>query len=472
MVTSAMLPRNLVSREVLYIAEWKNMVYKNFRINVIFRILLITISLAGLIYFVLITGQYLRSIYIFVFIVLAIVEFIWYVDRTNRDFASFLLGILQNDFSVRFNEQGKGKSFKELYSSFNKITDKFKLISTQKELQHQYLQLLVDHISVGILSFDEHGNVHLMNNALKKFLDKPHLNNIDGLEVVDKQLLNAIKEIKPGENKLLKFKTKSEILEFAIQAEEFKLEHDFYKLISLQNIKGQLEESEMIAWQKLIRILTHEIMNSVAPITSLTSTLHQIVLKKKEKKEALDEEVTEKIDQGLLAIINRSQGLMNFTEAYRNLTKIPPPNFEKFKIIELIERINILFKSKLTEAGINFQIKANNESLEILADPELLSQVIINLIKNASEALRETTDPKIVLTIKKASEEKTMIGVSDNGPGIPPDTLDKIFVPFFTTKDQGSGIGLSLSKQIIQRHKGNLSVQSVEGKGTSFTILI
>lgn len=438
---------------------------KNFRYNIIIRILLITVLLALLIYFFIVAEKYLRSIYFLIFLVMAVIEFIWYVDRTNRDFAAFLLALLQNDFTTTFSETARGKSFNELHGAFNQITKKFKTISSEKEVQHIYLEALVQHVKVGILSYDEQEKVHLMNNALKNLLQKPQLLHLKGLENTDKNLVQAVRTIIPGENKLVKIKIDNNLLQLSLHASEFKLQEKYYKLVSFQDIKNELDANEMDAWQKLIRVLTHEIMNSVTPITSLSNTLYQIVEKEKEKG-PLGQETINKVMVGLDAVKTRSAGLQSFTEAYRNLTKVPPPRFADVNVKAALDRLETLLKPHLSE--IDFQISYTRPEIKVIADPELLDQVLINIIKNAIEALEETTHPHLHVLIEE--KEKVRIIISDNGPGIDEDKIDQIFIPFFTTKKTGSGIGLALSKQILRVHNGTINVESEKGKGTSFII--
>lgn len=449
----------------------KNMVYKNFRFNVIIRVLLIAIGIGSLLYFVIITEQYLRSIYIFIFIVLAIIEFIWYVDKTNRDFSSFLLAIMQDDFSTTFSEKRKGKSFTRLYGALNKITQKFKYISSEKEVQFLYLETLVEHVKVGLISFDGDGKIQLMNGAAKNLLNLPVLSNIKGLERIDKDLLKVILSIKSTENKLVKVTINHKLLQLAVHASEFKLKDTYYKLVSLQNIQNELEAHELEAWQKLIKVLTHEIMNSVTPITSLTATLQDILSKEKENIEDGNSWYSN-LSQGLDAIKNRSEGLQTFTEAYKNLTGIPLPCFKKININKLITRVQTLFSKTAEENQIKFTIEINTSKLEILVDEDLFGQVLINIVQNALHAVENISHPRVKIIVNDAPNQRISFTIEDNGAGIEKDKLDKIFIPFFTTKKGGSGIGLALSRQIIQMHNGNISVISKPGEGAAFNIIV
>ncbi len=435
---------------------------KNFRLSVLIRILLISALITLLVYFLLVDVRYLRSVYIIFFLVIAIIEFIWYVDKTNRDFTSFLLSLLQDDFTTTFSEKGKGKSFKNLYGSLNRITRKFEQISSAKEVQHLYLEALVEHLRVGIISFDKNGKIQMMNQALQKMFNRPSVAFLNNLNSIDERLPQLLLEIKPKENRLLKIMVKDELLHLSIHASEFLLDKEYYKLISIQNIKNELDSNELDAWQKLIRVLTHEIMNSVTPITSLSGTLKQIV-----ENSPHDEETIDKVSQGLEAIELRSKGLQNFTDAYRKLTRIPTPTYSSLNIAKLFKRILILVEGQSKGIEIKLDIAAD---LEIMGDKDLLEQVFINLVKNAIEALENRNSA--VLRIKVWQDDQTHISISDNGSGIDNDKIDQIFIPFFTTKKEGSGIGLALSRQIIRLHNGSIGVTSVPGEGTTFTVSI
>jgi nitrogen fixation/metabolism regulation signal transduction histidine kinase len=392
---------------------------------------------------------------------------IWYIERINRDFNAFLLGLLQADFTATFNEQSKGKSFAHLYSTFNKINRKFRSISTEKEIQHLYLETMIEHVKTGIISFDPDGKVHLINDAFKGLLNKPFLQNIHGLESINMQLVDTLKDIKPNQKELLKISIKGNLLHLSIHATAFKLHDTEYKLVSFQDIKNELDAQELDAWQKLIRVLTHEIMNSVTPITSLTATLYDMVKSDLKNKDTLDISTMNNLMEGLNVILNRSNGLHRFTEAYRNLSRIPTPNFQQINIAENVRQVITLQEHNFKKVKINF--KSEKDDLNINADPELLQQVLINLIKNAAEALEKVESPVIDISISRKNNE-CLIMVNDNGHGIPVDVLDKIFIPFYTTKKDGSGIGLPLCKQIIQLHGGKLSVRTAIQDGTTFTI--
>jgi len=387
------------------------------------------------------------------------------VDQTNRDVASFLLGIKYDDFSVTFTGKHKGKSFGELYESFNEINKKFRDIQAEKEAQFQYLQTIVESVNVGLLCIDKEGEVLLMNKALKDLLQKPYLVNADAIGKIDEEFYEQLRKMETGDSELLKVNIDNRLLQLSVKANEFKLRGKYYKLLSMQNIQSELEEQELIAWKKLIRILTHEIMNSVTPIVSLTSAINDLM-----KVESPDPETLNDVRDAIRAIQKRSEGLLHFTETYRSLTKVPPPRFQTVNANTLLNNIHTLFTAELKEHNILLEKSLPQNEIYFQADPELLEQVLINLIKNAIDAVKEQEQPKISLTLMRTKENRTIIQVVDNGGGIEPEILDQIFIPFYTTKREGSGIGLSLSRQIIGMHKGTIGVQTALGEGTVFTI--
>lgn len=442
--------------------------FKNFRFLVILRMLVITISISIFAYCI-VHGLYLRSVYIGLAICILLVELIWYVDRFHRDFKNFLLSLLQRDFTTHFNEKGKGRTFNELYEALNKITELFKTISSEKEIQYRYLEMLVDHVRVGILSYDQNEKIQLVNNALKKLLHKTNLSHLKNLEAVDVKLAQIVRQINSGETKLINLEIDQNFMQLSIHASEFRLEGNYFKLVSMQNIKNELDAKEMEAWQKLIRVLTHEIMNSVSPITSLSETLHEIVATQQNHTEWSKQSVSN-LAQGLEAIKIRSEGLQHFTEAYRRLTHIPQPVFKKMNCKSLLSRIATLHQYEADEWGVSLLVEATDH--EVLADPELMEQVLINLVKNAMDAVRHINNARITLRAFQEAGGKSKIIISDNGAGIEKEMREKIFVPFFTTKKNGSGIGLALSKQILQLHNAQLQVTSELGAGTDFIITL
>jgi two-component system, NtrC family, nitrogen regulation sensor histidine kinase NtrY len=406
-------------------------------------------------------------------ILFQIFSLIKYVEKSNQNFVRFLEAIKYEDFSQSFSGKKLGKSFDELKISFNDVLYKFQKTRAEKEEHHRYLQTVVQHIGIGLVSFEADGEVQLVNTAAKRLLKVNVLKNIKTLKVTNPLLVNTLFKLNPGEKKLVKVESNGEVQQLVIYGTEFILREQKYTLVSLQNIQTELEEKEMEAWQNLIRVLTHEIMNSITPIASLASTVNNLLIDcQNDKKNCaqLEPETIEDISSAAQTIEKRSKGLLNFVESYRKLTRIPRPNFQIFTIFSLFNRIEQLMKSKIREGKISFYTDIDPESLELTADPEMVEQVLINLLLNAIYAVNTKQDGTIKLLAKMNPMGRVIIQVSDNGPGIIPSVVDKIFIPFFTTKQEGTGIGLSLSKQIMRLHRGNISVSSEPGVETVFTL--
>ncbi len=438
----------------------------NFRINIIVRITIILVVVAAIaISFT--QGYTMASLFLGALLAFSVSNLIYYVNQTNRDLANFIESVQYNDFTTTASALHKGESFGELYKSFNMVNRKFQEIRAEKEANHQFLQSIVEHIDIGLLCFNDQEEVILMNKALQRLIHKSYLINLQGLKQVDESLWSTVKHLRPGERELVKLTVDNKMKQLSIQCIELVLKGEHFRLVSFQNIQTELEQQELVAWQKLIRILTHEIMNSVAPISSLSSTISDVIA----VNPGLDEEGMKHIKNSVDVIKKRSEGLLGFTETYRTLTRIPPPNFERVEAQHLVEEICTLFKPELEKKGIQLDTSFPVQPVSFQADPSLLEQVLINVVKNAADAVSGGEAPKIRIKVQKVGA-KSQIIVADNGPGIPEEALDQIFVPFFTTKKEGSGIGLSLSRQIMRMHKGNIELHTVEGEGTVVTLTL
>lgn len=439
-----------------------------FKINILVRIILLSGTIFLLFYLHQFSELVTTTIILGILSIIQIYLLFKFVDRTNRDISKFLLSIKYSDFSQTFTDKSKSKSFNELYSSFNEVIDKFKKTRAEKEEHYRYLNTVTQHVGVGLLSFDEHGNVEFINNSAKQLLRIKYLKNISTLERIQSGLGNEFLNLKPGKRSIIKLDDENDILQLILHSTEFKMRGNLYKLVSLQNIHSELEDKEMDAWQKLIRVLTHEIMNSVTPISSLAATVNHLLSTVSENK--LSEEIISDINSATKTIQKRSEGLIHFVNDYRSLTKIPKPNFQLVELIEMFGRISELMDGNLKEHAISFTSKVVPPHLKLTCDPDLIEQVLINLILNSIHSLESTENPKIILYSGLDPRGKLLIKVIDNGQGLSEELQEKIFIPFFSTKKEGSGIGLSLSKQIIKSHGGTIGVRSKQNEETIFTI--
>ncbi|WP_233145492.1 sensor histidine kinase [Labilibacter marinus] len=404
-----------------------------------------------------------------------IFAFISYIDRTNRILNNFLESIRYSDFTRTFQVEGEGSSFEKLKKSFNEVIKDFQEVRAEKEENFYYLQTVIQHIGIALIAYQKDGKVELINNATKKLFQVRNLSNIQALSGFSQEMVEHLFNIKHGENTLIKVQEKDNLLQLIIYATEFKIHNRTITLVSIKNIQQELEEKEMESWQKLIRVLTHEIMNSITPISSLSSTVTMMIKDvtenlKEQGTNADDLETLDEVEGALKTIHKRTDGLLHFVNTYRNLTKIPNPNFSIFKVSHLLGNIKSLFEEEMRRKGIECEMNIEPESLELSADEHLIEQVIINLIKNAIHAIEGKEDGRIQLRAYLNSRGRIVIQVVDNGPGILPSVLERIFIPFFTTKPQGSGIGLSLSRQILRLHGGTINAFSEPDKETKFTL--
>jgi len=447
------------------------MVYKNFRINITIRIILFAITVILFFYF-LQSSTYITPLFISLVILLQIYSLIRYVDKTNRDLASFLESIRFSEFTRNFQVEGMGSSFNELNKAFNDVISDFQRVRAEKEEHFHYLQTVVQNIDVSILAFTGDGNIEMINKSAKKLFQQGSIKNISKLSELSQELVDTLHNIKPGENRLVKVQDDDDILQLAIYATEFKIKNKQVKLCTIKNIQNVLEGQETEAWQKLIRVLTHEIMNSITPISSLSSTLDIMLgeIRSNNGDRELTEESVNEIHQALQTINKRSNGLLHFVNTYRNLTRIPKPNFRIALVSELFHNIESLMGKELGKYNISLEVSIDPPGMEISMDDQLIEQVMINLIKNSIYALENKKEGQIRLKAFYNKRGRPTIQVHDNGSGILQEVIDKIFIPFFTTKQSGSGIGLSLSRQILKLHGGTISAQSVPEMETTFTL--
>jgi nitrogen fixation/metabolism regulation signal transduction histidine kinase len=445
------------------------MTFKKYEWRILLRVLLLFVTLSGA-SFILVKEWYVYLLIIIPVIIYQVVEFFRFQRKAHMELEQFVESVHYRDFSRYFDVKHAPAEVQTLRQGFNEINSTFKIISKEKETQYQYLQKILELVDTGILSYEEKtGEIVWMNESLKKMLQLPYLKTIYSLSKRDEVMANEIIALKPGENKIATAHLEKSSFKVLLSATAFQTDGKIYKLIAFQNVNEALDETEAKAWQKLLSVLTHEIMNSVAPISSLADTL----------KNRLQQSVTtlnndsgsvDDLEIGIETIKRRSEGLLKFAETYRNLNKITTLNLKKIYVRDIFETLLRLMQPTLEQKNIELETILKETDLILEADTNLLEQVLINLIVNAIEAVKDKEHPKIMLTAYVSNNRKTVIKVADNGNGMPAELIEKIFIPFFSTKKSGSGIGLSLCKQIMMLHKGNIQVQSVEGEGTAFLL--
>lgn len=352
---------------------------------------------------------------------------------------------------------------------FREIMSALERSRIEKENEHHYLRIVIDHVGIGLISFREDGHVELYNDAARRLFLIDHLKNIGQLSRVHSDLPSIMQRMRAGQQRLFKALVYGEMAVVSMKCSVFTLrEHDI-KLISFQNIVHEMEGEEIESWQKLIKVLTHEIVNSVTPVNSITSSIIRMLKKEVQASSGKNEILSQSLE-GLQAVAKRNNGLIDFINTYRNLTRIPKPVFEEVDINDIISEASIIMQVELEQKSISYEVVNEVGNIIFQIDRKLITQVIINLLKNASYSLRASTRKVVKLKVYTDEFHGRYISVTDTGCGIPEEELDKIFIPFFTTNEEGSGIGLSLARQIMRLHKGSISVKSEVGKGSTFVL--
>ncbi len=407
-------------------------------------------------------------------VVYNIVALIRYLNKINHKLENFFVAHLSGENATTHVPSGKHDEFYRLYGYFNQINQKLEKARLENEIRNNYFKTIVDQTSIGLISFTGDGNVEFINDAAKRIFKVFVVGKLKKLDTFKAGLSDFMLQLEPQRLQLVSVTVNGETIQLSIKKVDFKAGDKLLHLISLQNIKAELDQKEMESWQKLIRVLTHEIMNSITPITSLVNTISRIFRNRETGEIMKPSEITvqaiEKTVKGLDIVEGRGVGLVQFVNNYRDLTKLSNPQLQDVNVKSVLQDVQMLFVEQLRDQEVHVHI-ACHQSVYIQADRKLLEQVLINLLKNAIEACAVRKDGVIKLSAQ-SGPEKTIIEVEDNGRGIPPEVEENMFVPFFTTKEKGSGIGLSLSRQIIRMHGGSLDYYSVPGEKTIFTIKI
>jgi len=445
------------------------MIFNRYEWRLLLRVFLMFLALIAA-SFVIVSGKPLYLVIFIPLIVYAVIEMIRFQKKAQDEVNQFVESIHYRDFSRHFDVRRAPNELKPLRKGFNDINTTFKLISRERETQYHYLQKILELVDTGILSFEEEtGNISWINEAFKNLIGIPYLKTVHSLEKRDPALYHELTIVKPGDSKIITITRNQQLVKMLITASVMRSDDILYKLIAFQNVSEALDETESKAWSKLLNVMTHEIMNSVAPISSLADTLKNR-LQSPEITGAIQSSELEDLELGIDTIKRRSEGLLKFTESYRSLNKITKLDLNKILVRDLFENLASLMRPTLEKKNIELEIILRDPTLAIQADINLIEQVMINLLVNAIEAVKDREEPRLILSGELQNNSKTLVKVTDNGLGMPPELLDKIFIPFFSTRKTGSGIGLSLCKQIMLLHKGNIQVQSTEGKGSSFIL--
>jgi two-component system, NtrC family, nitrogen regulation sensor histidine kinase NtrY len=447
------------------------MIYKSFNLSVIIRLIVFGLAAAGL-GILMVQHNWLMAAPLMIIVLISMVTLLYFLNSVNRKVAFFFDSVTNDDTTLHYPEHIRTRSLRALHQSFNRLNKHIADIKLSNEYREKFFNEMLKSSATGLLAVDEKGYIEQINDSALAFMGLPHITHVELLKQKNSGLYEQMMHIIPGQSRTIRILQGNELNLLSLKVALLNFGTNRYRLYSISDIRAELEENELDSWQKLIRVMTHEIMNSVAPITSLSNTLSRIFIKNNNPIPSA--EVTDKhianIVHGLEVIENTGKGLMRFVEDYRKLTKIPNPVFKPIHISDWLESIRLLMHPHLEENEISLRVIRKSACEEFPGDEKLLNQVMINLLNNAIDALNSTENKKIAITVTENSMGRLKILISDNGKGIPPEEMEKIFIPFYTTKENGSGIGLSLSRKIMRLHKGSLSASSQQGKQTTFVL--
>ncbi len=447
------------------------MVSKNIYLQLVLRILLLSGFALGVSYFAVKESYFLAGLLGVLFII-QVADLIRYVNHTNRKIAYFFDAIQNEDFTLRFPEKLSLKSLEELNHSLNTLNEMIQDIHLKKQTQEQYYQEIIRRADIGILTFNEKGHIIYSNPTVEKLLNYRPLNHIKQLGQVDKKLYELFEGLKPFDRKLFQLVNERAKRQLSLTATSINLGGDNFLLVVVQDIHRELDEKETDSWVRLIRVLTHEIMNTIAPITSISESVLKYFIKEDGslKEEGLAINHLKSAAKGIEVIKEQGNDLISFVQSYRSLLSLPDPDKEIIAATKILSRVEVLLQTKDAPSAVKMDLRIKPENLEFFLDEKQITQVLLNLGKNAIQSMGEKEGSMLQILAGVNPSGRKYIEVRDNGPGIPAELIEEIFIPFFTTKSEGTGIGLSLSKQIMRLHGGSLEVHSVPDHSTSFIL--
>ncbi len=443
------------------------MIFNSLDFRLLGRLIMLVAALGGCGYATL-HHAYGLALGALVLLVILVLDLTRYLTRGQQALTDFTLALQYRDFSRQYPTQSVPASLRHLHEAFNQVNATFRELRAEQEGQFQYLQTILALLDTGIVSYDAAGTVAWVNEAFKQTLHLPYLKNIRALQSRQPVLYEAICRVVPGQPVVVKLTVGRQTVQLLVSATQFKLRGEAFTLLACKNVSQALADTETAAWQQLLRVMTHEIMNSVAPIASLADSLGRHV--QRARQQEVSGELLDDVGTGIRIIQQRSEGLLRFAQVYRDFSTLASPQRTTLYVQELFQATRQLLAGQLAAQGIEVTLSVRPARLTLHADGHLLEQMLINLVLNAAQAVTQTPNPRISLLAWSDEQERVVIEVKDNGSGIPTDVLDSIFIPFFTTRPDGSGIGLSLAKQIMQLHQGSIQVHSVEGVGSAFQL--
>jgi two-component system nitrogen regulation sensor histidine kinase NtrY len=456
------------------------MIYNKLTINLCIRIILLTLTCIALSEVTIRMKDPIIILNLVILIILQVYLFIRNMNQVNLKLTAFFESLRYDDINLFINRGFNDPSFKRLYHSMQQVLEKIQNMNLENEKQKQYFRTITEHAGVGLLVMNEKGEIKLMNQTLKQLLRIGEIKKINDLDRIFDRFSEQISNLGPAEQKLINIKLpdmdflgETVNMDLSIKSATIRFDHESTKIITFQNIDQELEDREMESWQKIIRVLTHEIMNSTGPINSASQTLTEIISDsdhKPVKPSQVNEENIADMLEGLNIIKERSTGLEEYVKQFRRITLLSEPMFESIILETFFQRMEVLFNKIFKEHKIEYNYFISPENLSIYADRNMMEQLFINLINNSVDALNNSELKNITLSVQSNGKERISIYLTDTGRGIPAEDTDKVFIPFFTRKEHGSGIGLSLARKIMLIHGGRIKMKSEVKKGTTIIL--
>ena len=437
------------------------------------RLTLLFVAMLALAFAIAFDRQLTLIVTLVIVILIAGISLIRFMHKIFGDIESFLSGFRFGDFQQSFAIRQLGTSFEKLETLLNLTAEKFKQMRSKQEQQAVYFQSLVQHLPLPFLIVHNNGRVEIMNMATRRLFNVAEITNSAQLAQYGASFQRDVLQIHPGESLLSSITTENTEEFFLLTSTAISLQGSQQKLVSLQNVQGELDATELATWQNLLRVTSHEILNSLAPVSSCAQMVESLVgdILGKEINDQDVRDDLEDIRDAIETMARRSEGLNRFVQSYRQLTRMPPPKTRKVLVGDYFRRLESLLMNELAQKRIAVRFSWHPASLTLLADEDMLDQAIINLVRNAVDAVKDSDDGKIGIRAYINGKQRVILEVSDNGPGIDAETVSNIFVPFFTTKKQGSGVGLSLVRYIMLSHRGTAHYSPAADGGSIFRLV-
>ena len=445
------------------------MVFNRFAKQVALRVAALFATLLVLAYLVSQTGLLAVTALVAILMLIQAGLVVRFIHRTNRELTRFLGAIRYDDFQQSFAMGELGPTFADLKAAFEEVMVRFREARLDREAQRRYLEALVEHVPVAILALHDDGAVELLNNAARRLLNAAAETAVDRLVEYGASFQRDVAQSKTGERMVTRIEIDGVQRQLILSTTQISVTGAVVRLITLQDIQSELDWNELSAWQDMARILSHEIMNSLTPISSLARTADEMVDDLARRAGAEDELVAD-IHSAIRTLARRSDGLMRFVRSYRQFTQMPPPSLRPLPLREYFQRLEKLFQTEWAGRGIELHVVVPANGLMLLADDSLLDQALINLMSNAADAASASSAPRVWLDARLSDRGRPVIEIADNGPGLDESLGEKIFLPFFTTKPEGSGIGLALARQVMLVHKGAITASPRPGGGALFRL--